>query len=250
MRLKLISCEIFYREICAVVSRSPNMIDLEFMPKGLHDIGCSGMLERLQNALDRVDEGKYAAVLFGYGLCNNGIVGLTAKSIPLVFPRAHDCITLFFGGAERYLEYFNANPGTYFKTTGWIERGEDAGELHQLSITHQIGMDKGYEELAAKYGEDNAQYLYDQLCNYVRNYGQYTYIDMGIEGEERFAESVRREAAARGWKFDRVRGDISMLQRLVDGDWNEKEFLVVQPLRRVISTYEDGIIGSSMCSKC
>lgn len=250
MRFKLISCEIFYREICAVVSRSPNTIDIEFMPKGLHDIGCSGMLERLQGALDLVDEGKYAAVLFGYGLCNNGIVGLSAKSIPLVFPRAHDCITLFFGGAGRYLEYFNAHPGTYYKTTGWIERGEDAGELHQLSITHQIGMDKGYDELVAKYGEDNARYLYDQLCNYVRNYGQFTYIEMGLEGEERFVESVRAEAAARGWKFDKVRGDISMLQRLVDGNWSEEEFLVVQPHHRVISTYEDGIIGSSACLKC
>jgi hypothetical protein len=36
-----------------------------------------------------------------------------------------------------------------------------------------------------------------------------------------------------------------MLQRLVDGDWNEKEFLVVQPGQRVTVTYEDGIIGSS-----
>ncbi|HYK92394.1 MAG TPA: DUF1638 domain-containing protein, partial [Acidobacteriota bacterium] len=155
MRFKLISCEIFYREICAVVSRSPSTIDVEFMPKGLHDIGCKSMLERLQAALDRVDEDRYQAVLFGYGLCNNGIVGLAARSIPLVFPRAHDCIAMFFGSSSRYLEYFHANPGTYYKTAGWIERGEDAGELHQLSITHLIGMDKGYEELVAKYGEDN-----------------------------------------------------------------------------------------------
>ncbi len=245
MRLKLISCEILYREICAVVSRSPNKIDLEFLPKGLHDIGCKGMLERLQDALDRVDETRYEAVLFGYGLCNNGIVGLTAKSIPLVFPRAHDCITLFFGGAGRYMEYFNANPGTYYKTTGWIERGEDAGELHQLSITHKIGMDNGYDELVRKYGEDNARYLYDQLCNYVRNYGQYTFIEMGVEPDGRFEQSVREEAAARGWKFDKVRGDISMLQRLVDGDWREEEFLVVPPRKRVIPTYEDGIVGAS-----
>ncbi len=104
MRLKLIGCEIFYREICAVVSRSPNLVDIEFMLKGLHDIGCAGMLERLQGALDRVDERKYEAVIFAYGLCNNGIVGLTARSIPLVIPRAHDCITLFFGSSTRYME--------------------------------------------------------------------------------------------------------------------------------------------------
>lgn len=245
MRLKLISCEIFYREVCAVVSRSHHTIDVEFMPKGLHDIGCASMLERLQAALDRVDESKYKAVLFGYGLCNNGIIGMTARSIPIVLPRAHDCITVFFGSGEKYLEYFHSNPGTYYKTTGWIERGEDAGELRQLSITHQIGMDRSFEELVEKYGEDNAKYLYDQLCNYVRNYGQLTFIEMGVESNGRFEQSVREDAAARGWKFDKVRGDISMLQRLVDGDWNEKEFLVVQPGQRVTVTYEDGIIGSS-----
>lgn len=245
MRLKLISCEIFYREICAVVSRSHNTIDVEFMPKGLHDIGCASMLERLQAALDRVDEGKYRAVLFGYGLCNNGIVGLTARSIPMVIPRAHDCITLFFGSGEKYIEYFNNNPGTYYKTTGWIERGEDAGELRQLSIAHRIGMDRDFEELVAKYGEDNAKYLHDQLCNHVRNYGQFTFIEMGIEPDGSFEQSVIEDAAARGWKFDKVRGDISMLQRLVDGDWNEKEFLVVQPGQRVTATYKDDIIGSS-----
>jgi hypothetical protein len=249
MRLKLISCEILFREICAVVSRSPHTIDIEFMPKGLHDVGCASMLERLQTALDRVDESKYEAVLFGYGLCNNGIAGLKARSIPLVLPRAHDCITLFFGSSDRYLEYFNNNPGTYYKTTGWIERGEDAGELHQLSITHQTGMDRDYEELVAKYGEDNAKYLYDQLCNYVRNYGQFTFIEMGIEPDGRFEQSVREDAAAHGWKFDKVRGDISMLQRLVDGNWNEQEFLVAQPGQRVVAAYNDGIIGSSSCSE-
>ena len=78
----------------------------------------------LAEALAAVDESRYEAVLFGYGLCSNGLVGLTARNVPLVLPRAHDCITLFLGGKERYLEYFHAHPGVYFKTTGWIERGE------------------------------------------------------------------------------------------------------------------------------
>ena len=51
--------------------------------------------------------------------------------------------------------------GTYFKTTGWIERDEVAEELKQLSIPNQMGMDMSYEELVEKYGEDNARFLWD-----------------------------------------------------------------------------------------
>ena len=54
MRFKLISCEIFFREMSAVVARSPHFIDVEFLPKGLHDIGSSMMLARVQEVVDRV----------------------------------------------------------------------------------------------------------------------------------------------------------------------------------------------------
>src|SRR5512136_2427621 len=114
MRLKLISCEIFYRELCASVARSKNQIDIEFLPKGLHDIGQDKMLPRIQAAVDAVDASRYEGILLGFGLCNNGISGLVARSIPLIVPRAHDCITLFLGSKERYREYFDSNPATYF----------------------------------------------------------------------------------------------------------------------------------------
>ncbi len=46
------------------------------------------MSRRLQEVLAAVETAAYDAVLFGYGLCNNGLVGLTATSVPLVIPRA------------------------------------------------------------------------------------------------------------------------------------------------------------------
>ena len=45
------------------------------------------MLERLQAVLDKVDESKCEAILFGYGLCNNGLAGLKARTVPIVVPR-------------------------------------------------------------------------------------------------------------------------------------------------------------------
>jgi hypothetical protein len=244
MHLKLIGCEILYREICAAVSRSPNTIDIEFLPKGLHDIGSEGMLERLQAALDRTDTSKYQALLLAYGLCNNGVVGLTARALPIVLPRAHDCITLFFGSKEKYLQYFNAHPGVYFKTTGWIERGTDVGELSQISIQRRTGITQGYEELVSKYGEENAAYLWEELCDTLKNYRQITFIQMGFEPDDRFECHAREEAALRGWSFEKVQGDVSLIQRLVDGPWDEREFLTVRPGEQVRACYNDDIVAA------
>lgn len=245
MRLKLLSCEIFFREFCACVARSPHMVDLEFLPKGLHDIGCQDMQARLQAAIDCVEQRQYDALLLGYGLCNNGIVGLTAKLIPLVVPRAHDCITLFLGSAARYREYFETHPGVYFKTTGWIERGEADGELGQLALGKKLGLQQSYEEMVAKYGEDNARYLWEEFGrNLARHYSQFTFIEMGIEPDDSFERRSRDEAARRGWTFEKVAGDIGMFQRLVNGEWNHKEFLVVYPGQRIIANYEEGIIST------
>jgi hypothetical protein len=247
VRLKLIACEILYREFCAALSRSTNHIDVEFLSKGLHDMGSDGMSRRLKEVLHEVDEKEYDAVLFGYALCSNGLVGLSADTVPLVIPRAHDCISLFLGSKERYLEYFQANPGTYFKTTGWLERGADLEQLDPQqanpdSQATKSGMNMSYEQLVERYGEDNAKFLYEELCNMTRNYGQLTYIGMGIEPDDRFEQQARQLAKSNDWKFDNLTGDMGLIQALVDGPWDEDRFLVVQPGERIAASFDEGII--------
>ncbi len=234
MRLKVIACEVLYREVCYSVSRSVNQVDLEFLPKGLHDMGSEGMRKRLQEAVDRVDGSHYDAVLLGYALCGNGIGGLVARDLPLVVARAHDCITLFLGSRQRYLEYFNSHPGVYFKTPGWIERGK---ELHMLDRQ----MSSNYEELVAKYGEADARNLYEDM---TKHYRHFTYIETGVEPNSSFEENARQEAVERGWEFEKVRGDMGLFQRLVDGPWQDGDFLVVPPGNRIVVRLDDGIISS------
>ncbi len=239
MRFNLVTCEIFYREMCSIVARSPNQIDLTFMPKGLHDIGQSKMLARLKETLESLDESLYDALLLGYGLCNNGIVGLRANQIPLVVPRAHDCITLFLGNRKRYEEYFYNHPGTYYVTTGWIERG---GNLNPAAAPHLQGMNQDYEQLVKKYGEQNAAYLYEELCNLTRNYQQYTYIDMGLAPDARYEKQTKQEAQKKGWKFEKILGQWNLFQRLADGEWDEEDFLIVPPGKEITADYSDQII--------
>jgi len=242
---KLISCEIFHREMCLAVAKSTNTIDPEFLPKGLHDIGCENMLQRLQEAVDRVDASRYEAVLLGYALCSNGICGLQARSIPIVIPRAHDCITLFLGSRQRYLDYFTKHPGTYFLTSGWIERDTVSPDLKSDSIPHQMGMDLSYEELVAKYGQEDAAYLYETLCDTLKNYNRIAYIEMGLEPDDRFEQHAQQEAKQRGWSYEKITGDMSMIQRLTNGPWDAQEFLALKPGQQAVAQLEnDGIIGA------
>jgi hypothetical protein len=244
MRLKLISCEILYREVCAAVAGSKHVVDVEFLPKALHDIGAETMRGRLQEVIDRVDGPAYSAILLGYALCGLGAVGLRAPAVPLVIPRAHDCITLFLGSKEWYLEYFQDHPGTYFRTTGWLERGDDQTQpAGELSIHDRLLGGRSREELVAKYGEDNAAYLWEQLGDYTRNYRRLTYIETGIEPDKSFETSAEEEAHRRGWAYEKIRGDLRLVRSLVDGAWPDSEFLVVPPRRAVVATNDDMIIG-------
>ena len=241
MKYKLFACEILFREICSLAAVSPNIIDVEFLTKGLHDIGRAGMSSRLAERIAAVDESEYDAILLGYALCSGGVVGLSTKTIPLVIPRAHDCITLFLGDKKRYEEYFFANAGTYFKTTGWIERGANLTQDLPDSVSEKLGLNMSMRQMIEKYGEDNATFLRDQITK-MQFYTKYAFIETGVEPDDSFERQTREQAAERGWKFEKLVGDLSLLRRLLNGPWNDDDFLVVDPGKRIEFSYDGDIM--------
>jgi hypothetical protein len=238
---KLIACEILFRELSYCAARSCNKIDITFLPKGLHDMGEKKMTSRLQEVINQVEPSKYEAILLGYGLCSNGIRGLRAP-LPMVIIRAHDCITLLLGSKEKYKTYFEENPGTYYKSPGWVERDGDPNG-NQDSITTQLGMNHTYQEYVDKYGEDNARYLMEILGDGMKNYSKMAYIDTHVMPDQEYQEQTRDEAAGRGWEYETLNGDIGLLQRLLDGDWDVKDFLTIPPPHTIAPTHDDAIIG-------
>ena len=68
-------------------------------------------------------------------------------------------------------------------------------------------------------------------------------VDESVYGaDDRFEQHTRDEAAEKGWAFEKLSGDLSLIQRLVDGQWDDAEFLVVLPGQRVAASYDETII--------
>jgi len=238
-RFKLIVCDIMLREACHCIARSRNIIDPVFMGKGLHNLGSCKMCRLLQEELEKVEKDKYEAILLGYGLCNNGILGLHA-SIPLVVPRAHDCITLLLGSKKEYREYFDRNPGTYYLSPGWIER--DVSDYNgEVSVTQQLGM-KSYEDYVAEYGEENARYIMETMGGGLQHYTKLAYIDTGIAEFADYERQAQERAAQNGWVYEKLKGNCGLLQRLGGGGWNSREFAVINPDQAVKPANNEEII--------
>ena len=50
------------------------------------------------------------------------------------------------------------------------------------------------------------------------------------------------EAEQRGWEYAKLRGDLRLIRMLLNGEWDPKEFLVVEPGQRIVARYDEGII--------
>ena len=158
-RYKLIACKVLQREIASCLVRTKNFIDLTFIRQEYHEIP-KNLVDILQEEIDMVESGKDVhsgeynnplrmkkldAILLGYGLCSNALVGLRAKSLPLVVPRAHDCTTLLMGSKEAYREYFDTVKGTSFITRGWVDNGKNFEEK-DLDRIRAMYMEKYQDE--------------------------------------------------------------------------------------------------------
>lgn len=249
--LKVIACEIAFREICHVAARSVNLLDLEFVAQGWHDTPRAGGAE-IQRRVDAVPAGRYDALLLGYGLCGNLLAGVSARHTPVVIPRAHDCTTFFLGSKERYQRHCEQHAGAYYYTSGWLEcrqrRGEKGAPAPAGFLPTRAGRGGDtqalFEQWVEKFGAERARYLLETMNTWTRHYTHGVLIDFDFTQPLRLSECVQQLCAARGWQFQAVAGDLGLLQRWVDGDWDARDFLIVPPGQRVRPTYDASIVAA------
>ncbi|MBN1943097.1 MAG: DUF1638 domain-containing protein [Phycisphaerae bacterium] len=247
-KFRFIGCEVLYREACHLAAAGPNAVDVEFLAKGLHDLETADMAAKIQAVVDATDPAKgYEAILLGYARCNDGLVGVRARDLPLVIPKAHDCITLLLGSRTAFRAYFDKNPGTYYKSTGWIERDPEEGldrPAYGISgVMKNLGLTETFEELVAKHGRGNAEYIIETLGGWEKAYSRLCYIEMGLCDETPFEARARQIAKQHGWTYEQKKGDLGLLRKLFLGEWDE-DFVIVPPNQCIVARNDEEILDS------
>ena len=214
MKRLLIACETIRDEVEMAIQRTGAELETVWMSNLLHDSP-----ERLKNALqEEIDkaEANYDELLFAYGNCGNGLLGLKSEKATLIIPRYGDCIDILLCEKEN-LERIRTS--TYFLTQGWL-KGEKS-------------LDKEYQHNLEKYGESRAKRVMNIM---FKNYKNLMLIDTGAYDLAEHLPRVNDIGELIGLEVVVDQGSISPLEKLVAGTWNE-DFCIIPPGQ--ITTHHD-----------
>jgi hypothetical protein len=231
-RIGLIACRVFEDEIALHGRGLPRFVETRFLEVGLHDRP-QELRRTLQLEIDRMDaRGGLDVIVLAYALCGLGTAGLRAGTVPLVIPRAHDCITVFMGCKNRFACQQAACPDSYYFTPGWMKAKRTPGFERLESLR---------EELSKKFEPEDVEYLLEaEVANWAQH-GRAVFLDLGTRGADSRAEEAEASARELGWKFERLPGDPALLKDLLSGSWDDERFLVVPPGASIAHSPDDRI---------
>ena len=146
---------------------------------------------------------------------------MKARAHTLVIPRTHDCVAIFLGSHQRYVQRFFANPGTYYLTKGWIDaRDEPLSDYH---------------DYVKEFDEETADYLFEMK---YKHYRRICLVGFSQEELDAYREQARAVAEFMDRRFggvvyEETLGSTGLIEALVriggePGDADE-EFVVVKP---------------------
>ena len=171
-----IVCDVMKNELERFKDKEQSNMDYVFMEQHLHDTP-EKMKARLQEEIDKVGE-EYQDIILIYGLCSNGVVDLRSEKHNIIIPRVHDCISLFLGSRERYIEEFKKDLAAYYLCKGWIEYGSDPYRGYLIWTDQEDKIPKEWlgkmERYGQKYDEQMARFLFVEL---LKNYKRVVFID-------------------------------------------------------------------------
>jgi hypothetical protein len=197
-RVVIIACQVLQDLLTQLLPRELAK-DTVFMDYGLHRVP-NKMTGTLQETIDAIEEP--SLVVLGYGLCGNGLRGLRAGQHTLLVPRADDCIALLLGSYQAYMREFQAVPGTYYLSKGWLESGS-----HPLIE---------YEEYVPRFGAKEAMWLMDQQYQHYERLVLVAHSQADLETYRPQALEVARFCERWGMRYEEILGSDGYVRRLVE----------------------------------
>ena len=210
-KVALVACEVIKPEIDFIYGTHTGL-EVFYLQQSLHRIP-QNMAEQIQEVIDLVT-GNYNRIVLGYGLCSNGIVGVTARQEDLIVPRCHDCISFFLGSPQKYLEDFRSRPGSYYLTPGSVQAGKDP-----LNFMKQ--------EYYQRYGEDMAEWA---MKEELKHYTHIVLIDTGRTDIKPLRAIGRENADYFGLEYLELSGmGLKYFHSLIRGPYDDQQFIVLKP---------------------
>ncbi len=196
MKVHVIACKVMEPEFSCIPNGD---FSATYLEQGLHRTPRK-MPEAIREEVERLAATDVEAIVLGYGLCSNGIVGVKAVKQPIIIPRIDDCIALFLGSYATYLKEFREQPGTYYLTKGWIEKAQSP------LMT--------YEEYLKKYDEDTVKWLFNEE---FKNYTRIALIDDGSYNPDLYYQHAVENAQLLKIKCEIIKGSLRFFEKLVKG---------------------------------
>ena len=205
-RRVVIACRVMEPELNQVLMEGAEDVEILYLDQALHRTPAK-LLGLVQEKIDQVSL-TASRIVLGYGLCSNGVVGVTARQQGLLIPRCHDCIALFLGSPSRYQELFREKPGTYYLTPGWVAEKKDP-----LGIL---------EEYIPRYGRETAQWVMEEE---LKHYTHIALIDTGVEEMAPIRERAMENAAVLKKQYGEIPGSLDYFRELLRGPYTGEKFI-------------------------
>lgn len=205
MKTVIIACRTIENELLAAMERIHCPHEIRWLESGMHNQPRK-MKEKLQSLLDSC--GEFHTVLLCASLCGNAVAGLNTHDFQLVVPRCDDCISLMLGGCERR----KALPATYFFTEGWLKSDKSLWAEYQNCLQ--------------KYGQKRADRIFSEM---LANYRHLALLDTGCFDTTQAAQQIRKIAKTLSLEYVQIEGTLDYIQRLLQGNWNSDDFLIIPP---------------------
>jgi len=231
LRLRIICCDVLEEEMVFLKSNTEHELDFEYTKKSEHEKP-DELNERIQAIIN--NSKGYDAILLGYGLCGNALLGINARDTRLVVPRAHDCCTLFLGSRERFNAIFEDRESMGWGSTGYCRK--EGQYLRNSDTGSIIGYDKTYDEYVTEYGKENADFIWQSLHPDWKS-NEVMWINIPETFDKKVYDEFVKEAESDNKKVFTETGSMELLRKFVTGVWDD-DFLVVEPGSSVQAIYD------------